>query len=295
VGGAIHNLMWARVRATNTTFAANSASGQAAAIQSFGDTITVENSIFAGNGCEGFGIVDGGGNLDWPESNCPGVNAHPRLGPLADNGGPTQTMAIGLGGGAIDAALAAACPSTDQRGVSRPQGAGCDIGAFESDAVDTTPPVITTPGDIIVDATGPAGAVVAYSASAIDDVDGPVGVTCSPSPESTFPIGTTHVTCSASDAAGNEARASFDVHVKGAGEQLDDLIDQVNGIGPGSGLTDKLTEAERALVAGNKRAACNNLGAFANQVQAQAGKTLTPAEAAEFVATANRIRSVLNC
>ena len=104
VGGAIHNLMWARVRATNTTFAANSASGQAAAIQSFGDTITVENSIFAGNGCEGFGIIDGGGNLDWPASNCPGVNADPRLGPLADNGGATQTMAIGLGGGAIDAA-----------------------------------------------------------------------------------------------------------------------------------------------------------------------------------------------
>ena len=84
-------------------------------------------------------------------------------------------MAIGPGGGAIDAALAAVCPSTDQRGVSRPQGAGCDIGAFESDAVDTTPPVITTPGDIVVDATDPAGAVVGYSASALDDVDGPLG------------------------------------------------------------------------------------------------------------------------
>ena len=103
------------------------------------------------------------------------------------------------------------------------------------------------------------------------------------------------MTCSASDAAGNEARSSFDVHVKGANEQLDDLIDQVSAIGPGSSLTDKLTEAKSALVVGNETMACDKLGAFANQAKAQSGKTLTPAEAAEFVATANRIRSVLGC
>ena len=284
------------MKVTNSTFAGNTAiQSQSGAIQNFGDTITLENSIFAGNACEGFSISDGGGNIAWPASSCPGVNADPRLGPLADNGGPTRTMAIGLGGGAIDAALAAVCPSTDQRGISRPQGAGCDIGAFESDAVDTTPPVITTPGDIVVDATGPSGAVVAYTASAIDDVDGSVGVTCSPPPGSTFPIETTHVTCNASDAAGNEASASFDVHVKSAGEQLDDLIDRVSGIGPGSSLTEKLTDAKSALVVGNETMACDKLVAFANQAKAQSGKTLTPAEAAEFVVTANRIRSVLGC
>ena len=53
------------------------------------------------------------------------------LGPLADNGGPTQTMALGLGSLAIDAGDSAACPATDQRGVARPQGKGCDIGAYE--------------------------------------------------------------------------------------------------------------------------------------------------------------------
>ena len=146
-----------------------------------------------------------------------------------------------------------------------------------------------------MDATGPAGAVVAYSASAIDDVDGHVEVTCSPPSRSTFPIGTTDVTCSATDTAGNEASASFDVHVKSAGEQLDDLIDRVSEIGPGSSLTDKLTEAKSALAIGNETVACDKLGAFANQANAQSGKKLTPAEAAEFVATANRIRSVLGC
>lgn len=55
----------------------------------------------------------------------------PGLGALADNGGRTQTQALLAGSPAIDAAAAATCPATDQRGVARPQGAGCDSGAFE--------------------------------------------------------------------------------------------------------------------------------------------------------------------
>jgi hypothetical protein len=54
------------------------------------------------------------------------------LGPLGDNGGPTQTRALLIGSPAIDAG-SNDCPppATDQRGTARPQGAGCDIGAFE--------------------------------------------------------------------------------------------------------------------------------------------------------------------
>ena len=55
----------------------------------------------------------------------------PRLGPLQDNGGPAKTHAILSGSPAIDAAANATCPSTDQRGTSRPKGAACDIGAYE--------------------------------------------------------------------------------------------------------------------------------------------------------------------
>jgi hypothetical protein len=55
----------------------------------------------------------------------------PRLGPLANNGGPTRTHALLLGSPAIDAASTPDCPPTDQRGVLRPQGAACDIGSFE--------------------------------------------------------------------------------------------------------------------------------------------------------------------
>ena len=59
-------------------------------------------------------------------------NANPRLGPLQNNGGPTPTHALLPGSLAIEAGTNAGCPATDQRGVSRPQGVACDIGAFES-------------------------------------------------------------------------------------------------------------------------------------------------------------------
>ena len=55
----------------------------------------------------------------------------PQIGPLQDNVGPTDTRAIGAGSPAVDAGAAQGCPVTDQRGLPRPQGNGCDIGAFE--------------------------------------------------------------------------------------------------------------------------------------------------------------------
>lgn len=61
------------------------------------------------------------------------TNTDPMLARLADNGGPTQTQALNAGSPAIDhgGTSANGCPPTDQRGVSRPQGPACDIGAFE--------------------------------------------------------------------------------------------------------------------------------------------------------------------
>ena len=51
---------------------------------------------------------------------------------LADNGGPTPTMAPGAASDAIDFVPDASCvDAVDQRGAPRPEGAGCDAGAFE--------------------------------------------------------------------------------------------------------------------------------------------------------------------
>jgi hypothetical protein len=59
-------------------------------------------------------------------------NTNPLLGPLQFNHGETQTHALLPGSPAIDGAHAIDCTPVDQRGVLRPQGAGCDIGAVEA-------------------------------------------------------------------------------------------------------------------------------------------------------------------
>ena len=79
---------------------------------------------------------------------------------------------------------------------------------------DSTPPVLALPGNLVVEATGPSGAVATYTASANDDTDGSVAVNLSPSSGSMFPLGTTTVNASATDAAGNKASGSFTVTVR---------------------------------------------------------------------------------
>jgi hypothetical protein len=72
--------------------------------------------------------------------------ANPQLGPLADNGGPSQTIALTAGTPAVDAADPHCDVKTDQRGVTRPQGRACDIGAFELQmATPATPTALPSP------------------------------------------------------------------------------------------------------------------------------------------------------
>ncbi len=101
--------------------------------------LTLESSIVASNiggGCSatpGTAIADGGHNLVYGDRTCPGRYGNPELGPLQDNGGATETMALGARSAAIDRGprRRAGCPSEDQRGVRRPEGRACDIGAYE--------------------------------------------------------------------------------------------------------------------------------------------------------------------
>jgi hypothetical protein len=74
-------------------------------------------------------------------SNTPAGNnsfTDPKLGPLADNGGPTLTIALLPGSPAIDAGNTSLAPATDQRGFPRPAGLAADIGAFEYGSVMPT-------------------------------------------------------------------------------------------------------------------------------------------------------------
>ena len=170
---------------------------------------TVTNPANVGGDCNNQnGILnDNGYNLD-SDRTCfsAGTSLHgnPQLGPLANNGGPTQTLALQQNSPAIDAGPPAAqCPPTDQRGVSRPDDSEptCDIGADESNYPPDGDLGLTVPAPITTNATSPQGATVTYSASATDESgeSSSATVSCTPASGSVFPIGTTTVTCTATD------------------------------------------------------------------------------------------------
>ncbi|MBK7971930.1 MAG: hypothetical protein IPK07_01005 [Deltaproteobacteria bacterium] len=102
-----------------------------------GVPVELANTLFDGASCIGGNFVSGGGNLEAGADTC-GLDgpsdqptaAEPRLGPLDENGGPTQTFPLLVGSPARDAGFAAACSTIDQRGANRDDGR-CDIGSFE--------------------------------------------------------------------------------------------------------------------------------------------------------------------
>lgn len=130
----------------NSTFAGNDAARgviTAALAGASAPRITLKNTIVSSavggsfENCRTTGgvIADGGNNLQWGGSvaaSCGAgiTQADPLLAPLANNGGFSQTMALLAGSPAINAG--SDCTSADQRGVTRPIGPACDIGAFES-------------------------------------------------------------------------------------------------------------------------------------------------------------------
>ncbi len=116
----------------------------------YGGVLTLANVILDDN-CASASTTSLGGNVETAGSTCGLTDpsdqvdvaaADLALAALADNGGPTQTHAIGAASVARDAALAASCTATDQRGLLRPDGDGaagaaCDAGAYELEcAVD---------------------------------------------------------------------------------------------------------------------------------------------------------------
>jgi parallel beta helix pectate lyase-like protein len=128
----------ATVVINNSTFANNSA-GAGGNFAQFLGNITVRNTIIAnpaaGGNCR-TPITDGGNNIQFPDTSCAATAqlADPKLGPLQNNGGPTLTQALLPGSAALDAGNTTTCTLIDQRGVPRPQGSACDIGAYERGA-----------------------------------------------------------------------------------------------------------------------------------------------------------------
>ena len=161
-GGAIHGAFAENMYIDNSTFTENSARGSGGAILASGsatlshltiaknraeaggglqvsswsssDQVNLRNSIVAlniGGDCHGLLNQDIGNLVQ--DGSCLATNSgNPSFGELVEpNDGSTPYLPLAIGSVAIDAAHAAYCTATDQRGVSRPQGEACDIGAFE--------------------------------------------------------------------------------------------------------------------------------------------------------------------
>ena len=219
----------------NVTLTANQAApGAGGGIADDGTGIpgsTLANTIIAGNSggdCFFSGTpagadhsLDSDGSCVSGPGNLPGVN--PLLGPLANNGGPTDTNALLAGSPALNAGDNATCLATDQRGVMRQQFGACDIGAFEA----------PTPESLIAALIAQINALVTQGAL-----------------------------------AQNKANP----------------------------LITKLTQAFIKLEAGQITAACGQLGAFINQLNADIGNgTLTPAQGQPLLDAANAIKTSMGC
>ena len=98
------------------------------------------------------------------------------------------------------------CTATDTAGNT-----GSDSATLR--VTDTTPPALTLPSNITVHASSAAGATVTYATSSLDLAAGVRPVVCSSPSRGTFPLGTTTVTCTSSDLAGNTSRGLFTVTV----------------------------------------------------------------------------------
>jgi probable HAF family extracellular repeat protein len=162
---------------------------------------------------------------------------------------------------------------------------------FDPSLADMTPPVISPlPANRTVNATSPSGAAVAYtSPTATDTVDGPVAVDCQPASNTTFPIGDTVVTCTATDLAGNSARVTFIITVKSAASQITALIALINGFSPpppGKSLQKKLEAIQADLPA-----SCPKFSPFLKEAAA----VLTAGQFNQVEAAVTQIRAAAGC
>ncbi|TVR70010.1 MAG: hypothetical protein EA415_13535, partial [Sphaerobacteraceae bacterium] len=217
-GGGIFNYE-GDMTLTSSTISGNTATVEGGGILNLGN-LMLTGSIVAGNNVtesSDAASTNISGSIDSNTESF--IDGEPDLGPLQDNGGPTETMmpmpgspvinAIPLDNGECEVG-----ETIDQRGVQRPAGDGCDIGSVEA----PPPPLLTLPGDFSVSYDQRDS--VTWSASATDWNDNSIPVTCDPVSGSSFPIGETTVQCETDeDSRGQSSSGSFVITVM---EPIDD-------------------------------------------------------------------------
>ncbi len=222
-GGAISTFTSGSFETTfdHVTIVGNSAGFEAGGIMGSGSNATVSNSLIAGNGLideESFGS-DIYGLAVTPINSIVGTTETPLADlvstTLADNGGPTKTLALLADSPAIDAGAVGSL--VDQRGTVRPQGIATDIGAYEVVVDTTNPSAAITSG---ADAQVVQGSTVALHFECNDDiaVDSCTatvnGVSIADGdPLPTAEVGDLVITVTAIDTAGNQDIATRTIAV----------------------------------------------------------------------------------
>ncbi len=157
---------------------------------------------------------------------------------------------------------------------------------------DVENPIITVPESFTRNATTTTGGSVTYDVSALDNV-GVVSLSCDRQSGTNFPLGSTTVTCTATDAAGNSVSGSFVVTLLNAQLQMQNLLDYLRGLGAPNGTTYPLENQLLAALSGNGNS-CVKMNDFVNL----AGKKASglPYGSVPFMqGEAARICDVLGC
>ena len=182
------------------------------------------------------------------------------------------------------------------------------MGAYESGAsaspADSDLILVNVPGNISVVTNSPKGHAVSYVLPTTSDEVGETSATvaeCFPASGSTFPIGTTTVTCAAidSDDSSSPVTASFTVTVQDIGRLLRDMITQIHSLHLGLQVDQRLVhllhQTLRATRHDATEAACGALARFVDEVEAQSGRALTQRQARVLLAEAQPIQAAVGC
>jgi uncharacterized repeat protein (TIGR01451 family) len=216
--------------------------------------------------------------------NCPGVGAVTRSGVPSGNNFPVGMTTLTYS-------------ATDAHGNT---GSATQVVTV----VDNTPPVISCPSNIVLEPTCPTGAIATYTAPVgTDNCPGATTArTAGLASGSVFPIGTTTVTYTVTDAVGLQTSCSFTVTVKTAAQTVQNMITAVQALVPplsgtqSQGLVAKLQAALDAINQGKTTVACNKLSDFISQVTGYINNgTLTSAQGQPLINSANHVRNTIGC
>ena len=118
--------------------------------------------------------------------------------------------------------------------------------------VDTVPPQVLVPDDIVIETENPNGAVATFNPHAVDNIDELLTPSCNYSSGAVFPIGTTEIVCTATDSAGNSSSNSFNVIIEFSGVLIPDWIKSVAGFWNAGDINDaSFLEAISYLIENN--------------------------------------------